>query len=220
MDNDDVPGLAAVLVNRGGVLWQGAFGHYPDDADRGIATNTIFSIQSISKNYTAVAIMLPVQEAKLGLDIPIKEYLPDLKINTPFPEDPTEIIALRHLLSHTAGFTHGENGRDGHSELGDILAGVISHSNGYEGLCAESLNADEKLPSAAPSLQSQPERPGKKQTIRRIGFRLARADRLWVSWNLLLESPGTPWEPLNPLTLYRGAKAISNPRYDPCAGSQ
>ncbi len=106
VDNGQVPGAAVAIVDRDGVLWQSTFGHHPNDSERSITSETIFSLQSISKNYTAVAVMLAVQEGKLDLDVPIKSYLPDFKVNTPFPENPMEMITLRHLLSHTAGFTH------------------------------------------------------------------------------------------------------------------
>jgi CubicO group peptidase (beta-lactamase class C family) len=101
-----VPGLAAAIVDRDAVLWQATYGSHPGDPKRRITADTVFSVQSISKNYAAVAIMLAVQDGKLDLDVPIKAYLPEFKLRTPFPEAPMELITLRHLLSHTAGFTH------------------------------------------------------------------------------------------------------------------
>jgi CubicO group peptidase (beta-lactamase class C family) len=106
VNNGEVPGLAVAIVDRDGVLWKATFGHHPDDSERRITSETFFSIQSISKNYTAVAVMLAVQDGKLDLDAPINTYLPDFTLNTPFQEDPMAKITLRHLLSHTAGFTH------------------------------------------------------------------------------------------------------------------
>lgn len=100
------PGVAAAIVSADEVLWQTAKGHHPDEHDRPIGPETVFSVQSISKNYTAVAIMLAVQDGILDLDLPISNYIDGFRINTPFDESPADKISLRHLLSHTAGFTH------------------------------------------------------------------------------------------------------------------
>src|SRR5690606_15237482 len=61
---------------------------------------------STSKTFTATAVMLAVQEGLVTLDTPISEYLPDFTVNSRFDKNPEELITLRHLLSHTAGFTH------------------------------------------------------------------------------------------------------------------
>ncbi len=67
---------------------------------------TVFSVQSISKNFTAAAVLLAVQEGLLDLDTPITTYLPDFTVHGIFEDHPERKITLRMLLSHTAGFTH------------------------------------------------------------------------------------------------------------------
>ena len=66
----------------------------------------MFSVQSISKLYTATIVMLAVQEGLVELDRPITTYLPAFKVNSVFEDHPEGRVTLRHLLSHTAGFTH------------------------------------------------------------------------------------------------------------------
>ncbi|MFC1604808.1 serine hydrolase domain-containing protein, partial [Planctomycetota bacterium] len=66
-------------------------------------TDTMFAICSISKTFTATAVMLAVQDGLLELDVPIIEYLPQFTVNSRFEENPEKKITLRHLLSHTSG---------------------------------------------------------------------------------------------------------------------
>jgi CubicO group peptidase (beta-lactamase class C family) len=70
-----------------------------------INDETLFSIQSISKNITALAIMTAVQDELLNLDSPVTEYLPSFTINSCYEDSPEQKITLRMLLSHTAGLT-------------------------------------------------------------------------------------------------------------------
>ncbi len=71
-----------------------------------MSVDTIFSIQSTSKNITAVATLLAVQHGLLDLDVPIAAYLPDFGVQSRFEAVPQGKITLRLLLSHHAGLTH------------------------------------------------------------------------------------------------------------------
>lgn len=102
----DLPGLSIALVDRKGAVWTEGFGYTDKTRSRPVNASTIFSIQSMSKTFTATGIMMASQEGLLDLDAPIKNYLPDFRIQTRFDERPLEKITLRHLLSHKAGFTH------------------------------------------------------------------------------------------------------------------
>jgi CubicO group peptidase (beta-lactamase class C family) len=102
----DLPGLSVALVDRNGSVWEEGFGYTDKTRSHPVDASTIFSIQSMSKTFTATGIMMAVQKGLLDLDVPIKTYLPDFRIQTRFDEKPLEKITLRHLLSHKAGFTH------------------------------------------------------------------------------------------------------------------
>ena len=76
------------IVSKGAVGWRDAENTLPVQED------TIFEMASISKMFTAAAVMLLVREGKLSLD---DEYVKF------FPEYPYKGVTLRHLLTHTSG---------------------------------------------------------------------------------------------------------------------
>ncbi len=102
----DLPGLSIALVDQKGAIWKEGFGYTDKTHSHPVDASTIFSIQSMSKTFTATGIMMAAQAGLLDLDAPIKNYVPNFRIQTRFDEKPLEIITLRHLLSHKAGFTH------------------------------------------------------------------------------------------------------------------
>lgn len=106
MAKEDIPGAAVCFVHDGRLAWLEAFGVTDTLSKRAVNPNTIFSIQSTSKNVTATAIMLAVQRGLLDLDAPITAYLPSFTVNSRFESQPEKRITLRTLLSHRAGFTH------------------------------------------------------------------------------------------------------------------
>jgi CubicO group peptidase (beta-lactamase class C family) len=106
MLKERIPGAAICLVHDRRPAWIEAFGVIDDRSRRPVDLDTIFSIQSTSKNMTAVAIMLAVQRGVLDLDQPIIAYIPDFAVNSRFEPKPQAKMTLRHLLSHRAGFTH------------------------------------------------------------------------------------------------------------------
>jgi CubicO group peptidase (beta-lactamase class C family) len=106
MQREDIPGAAVCLIHDGQLAWTEGFGVTDRRTKRQIAPDTIFSIQSTSKNFTATAIMLAVQRGILNLDEPITTYLPDFTVHSRFEVRPQEKMTLRLLLSNRAGFTH------------------------------------------------------------------------------------------------------------------
>lgn len=102
----DVPGVAVAVVDDKEILWQGVYGYTSRTKDKPVTPRTLFSIQSMSKSFTALAVLMAVQDGLLDLDRPITEYLPDFTVHSRFEEHPERKMTLRHLLSHRAGFTH------------------------------------------------------------------------------------------------------------------
>ena len=95
-----VPGVAIGVCDPDSVVWSGGFG---SDA---VSAETMFGVQSCSKMYVATAVLIAVQARLVELDVPITRYLPEFRVNSSFEDRPERLITLRHLLSHTAGFTH------------------------------------------------------------------------------------------------------------------
>jgi CubicO group peptidase (beta-lactamase class C family) len=106
MQQDNIPGLAIAIVDDQGILWNQGFGYTDWDQQIPVTQDTLFSIQSMSKSFTATAALFAAQDGLVDLDAPITEYLPDFHINSIFEEHPEQKITLRMLLSHTAGLAH------------------------------------------------------------------------------------------------------------------
>ncbi len=98
-------GAAIAVVDDKEIIWEKTFGCVDGDGSRPVDANTIFSIQSMSKSFTALAVLMAVQDGLVDLDTPIEEYLPDFRVNSLYDEHPEELITLRLLLTHRAGFT-------------------------------------------------------------------------------------------------------------------
>ena len=107
MAKENIPGLAVAVVDgkRDRVIWQQGFG-VTDERGTPVTVDTIFSVQSMSKVFTATAAMQAVQAGLVDLDEPITTYLPGFTVHSAFEPHPEKRITLRMLLSHTAGFTH------------------------------------------------------------------------------------------------------------------
>ena len=87
-------------------------------------TDSLFQIGSISKVWTATVAMQLVDEGLIGLDAPIVEVLPELRLSDP---EVTKTVTLRHLLNHTSGidgdvFTDTGRGDDCLEKYVDLLA--------------------------------------------------------------------------------------------------
>ena len=96
-----IPAISAAVANGEKTVWARGFGH-TDKADTIPATaDTIYSICSISKLFTAIALMQQWEQGKVALDSPISDYLPWAQL----ADDPRESvpITLRGALTHSAG---------------------------------------------------------------------------------------------------------------------
>ncbi|CRX67525.1 unnamed protein product [Stenotrophomonas maltophilia] len=106
MDGSGIGAAAVCLVEGGQVRWTEGFGHVSGQGSVPVDASTMFSIQSTSKNFAAVAVLLAVQDGILDLDAPITRYLPSFTVRSRFEHAPQERISLRLLLANRAGFTH------------------------------------------------------------------------------------------------------------------
>jgi CubicO group peptidase (beta-lactamase class C family) len=98
MAEEHVPGLAVALVDGDHVVWQQGFGSTDSDGGKAVTVDTIFSVQSMSKVFTATAVMQAVQAGRLDLDVPITTYLPDFTVHSAFEAHPERRITLLMLL--------------------------------------------------------------------------------------------------------------------------
>jgi CubicO group peptidase (beta-lactamase class C family) len=98
---DRIPGVSAAIVYDQQLLWSGGYG-YTDLAKKTPATaGTIYSICSISKLFTSIAVMQLRDAGKLRLDDPVEKFLPWFKIQETAPQGPE--ITIEGLLTHASG---------------------------------------------------------------------------------------------------------------------
>lgn len=91
----DMPGVAVLVARDGQILFQGGYGLADIEKKTPIAADTKFRIGSVTKQFTAAAIMKLAEQGKLSISDPLAKYFPDV----PNAKD----ITLRHLLTHTSG---------------------------------------------------------------------------------------------------------------------
>lgn len=95
-----IPGAAVSIVQGDEVVYEKAYGKANIEKAQIFTTDdTYFSIASITKTFTAMAIMKLVEEGKINLEEDICTYVPTLKIENPYPEP----VTVKQLLTHTAG---------------------------------------------------------------------------------------------------------------------
>ncbi len=114
LERAKLPGVVALVGDRGGVLYAEAFGTRGVSDARPMTPDTPFWLASMTKAVTSVAAMQLVERGRMTLDDPIGGLLPELahpQVLTGFDDDgaaitrpATRAITLRHLLTHTAGF--------------------------------------------------------------------------------------------------------------------
>jgi len=96
----NIAGAVVAVVKDGQVLFAKGYGYADAEAKKPVlADQTLFRPGSISKLFTATAVMQLVEQGKLDLDRDVNEYL-DFQIPKTYPEP----VTLRRLLTHTAGF--------------------------------------------------------------------------------------------------------------------
>jgi CubicO group peptidase (beta-lactamase class C family) len=92
----DAPGAAALVARDGEVVFLGAVGMADLELDVPLSPGMVFEIGSITKQFTAAAIMMLAEEGKLSVDDPITKHLPEYPAYG-------DGITIEHLLSHTSG---------------------------------------------------------------------------------------------------------------------
>src|SRR5882762_7005553 len=98
-----VPGAAWGIVIDGQLAHTGAAGVRDVAAKAPVDADTVFRIASMTKSFTAMAILKLRDEGKLSLDDPAERHVPELK-SLAYPTSDSPRITIRHLLSHAEGF--------------------------------------------------------------------------------------------------------------------
>ena len=126
MSASGAPGLAYAVVIDGQVADVQARGVVEQGKDAEVTAATPFAIGSISKSFTALAVMQLVEAGQVDLDTGISRYLDD------FLHRPAGAITVRQLLSHTSGYSTMQ----GNSSHTDVEGGADELARRVEGLAA------------------------------------------------------------------------------------
>ena len=92
----DGPGAAVIAVKDGKTVFRKAYGMAHLELGVPLSPDSVFRLGSITKQFTAVAVLILAEEGKLSLSDPVTKFLPDY---------PTQghVITVEHLLNHTSG---------------------------------------------------------------------------------------------------------------------
>lgn len=98
MRRQKIPGVSLAVIRDGRVAYAKGYGYANVEHQAPVKPETIFQSGSVGKQFTSMAVMMLVEEGKLGLDDKISKF---------FADAPPEwaAITVRHLLTHTSGMT-------------------------------------------------------------------------------------------------------------------
>ena len=117
-----VPGLAMAVVRAGEDPLLRCWGLRNIDTGAPVTPDTVFSICSVTKSFTATAIALLVDEGRLNWDAPVRAVLPEFRLRDTVA---TEWASLRDLLTHRTGLPrHDWIHMGGHLDNAGILAAL------------------------------------------------------------------------------------------------
>jgi CubicO group peptidase (beta-lactamase class C family) len=101
------PGGVFMVAKEGKILYQKAFGRANLELDIDLTPENVFQLGSMTKQFTAIAVLMLEEQGKLSVNEPISKYIPD------YPSG--DKITIHHLLTHTSGikdFTKMKSLRD------------------------------------------------------------------------------------------------------------
>lgn len=100
MDGAELRGVAVAVVTPGEVPFTAAFGS--DGRGGALTPDHTFHLGAVTEALTAAAILRLAESGRIHLDAPVLDYLPSLRTRD---QARTEALSVRHLLTHTSGFT-------------------------------------------------------------------------------------------------------------------
>jgi len=98
-----MPGAVMGIVVDGELAWVKAAGVQDTETRAPVTPDSVFRIASMTKSFTAMAVLKLRDEGKLSLDDPVSRYVPALA-ELPYPTKDSPAITVRHLLTHSEGF--------------------------------------------------------------------------------------------------------------------
>jgi len=100
MEKEHIPGVAIAVSKDNEIIYQKGFGFRDMEAELPVTPDTLFGTASVTKSFTALAIMKLVVQGEIALTDPVSTYLPKFSIRG---IKPIEHVTIHHLLTHTTG---------------------------------------------------------------------------------------------------------------------
>ena len=126
VDSNRISGAVALVLRDGNVVYEKAVGFADRESGKRMAPDALFRIASQTKALTTVAIMILVEEGKIGLANPVSRFIPGYDTTWVMAGGDSgrvrasRRITIRDLLTHTAGISYGTDPRvrDAYSAVG------------------------------------------------------------------------------------------------------
>ena len=151
VESGHTPAIVALVARRGVIVLHEAFGKLrPEPDSPPVERDTIFPVMSITKPLTATLAMQLVEDGLLGLNRPVRDYLPEVK------GEGTEEMLADHLLTHTAGY--------------DDTAFIVAHARDFADI--DRITSDELLQRIHRMIHETPltHSPGTLMSYSSIGY--------------------------------------------------
>src|SRR3954470_21715188 len=128
-----VPGAAWGIIVDGELAHTGTAGYRDVPSKAPVTPDTVFRIASMTKSFTAMAVLELRDEGKLSLDDPAEKYVPELTALV-YPTTDSPKLTVRHLLSHAEGFPEDnpwgdQQLADSDEQLSALITAGIPFSN-------------------------------------------------------------------------------------------
>jgi CubicO group peptidase (beta-lactamase class C family) len=132
-ERNRVPGIAYGVIVDGKLLHVRALGLREVGTRAPVDTSSVFRIASMTKSFTALAILQLRDAGRISLDAPAEQYVPELA-GLRYPTSDAPRITVRHLLTHSAGFPEDNPWGDQQlaatdEDLARLLRGGVPFSN-------------------------------------------------------------------------------------------
>ena len=124
-NNPRSPGCSVAVSRNGAIVYEHGYGMADLEWSIPITPTTVMGAASISKQFTAMSILLLAQHGKLSLDDDVSKYIPEWA-------DHEHHVTIRHLLTHTSGLREGFGllGLAGQSQTNEAMVRMLARQHG------------------------------------------------------------------------------------------
>jgi CubicO group peptidase (beta-lactamase class C family) len=101
LEQQRIPGAAVAVVHEGRIIFSQCYGYADTKKKAPITEDTYFMVGSLTKSFTALAVLKLIQQGKVDLNADIRKYIPDFSVRNLYGGE--TLITVNHLLTHTSG---------------------------------------------------------------------------------------------------------------------